>query len=201
MATARDTTLLRASVCVIRKSRGPMLVVAVVVDVARFAPAVDAPECGVLRPRKGDDLGTVQYAECAICRKFMLVSPALSRRRSRVRVPSLPSHANARYPSGFLHLLGNHYLDAEEGPMRRPAPPGFPQSTFNARSLKDLPQRSIRSVSIVWSEQVDRASRSNRAPPQGQTTVGGSPGRGRDRGAARVHDRQPRHAAAAAQAP
>jgi hypothetical protein len=46
MATASDTTLLRASVCVIRNNRGPMLVFAVVADVARFAPAV---RCAFLR--------------------------------------------------------------------------------------------------------------------------------------------------------
>ena len=46
MATARDTTLLQASVCLIRDNRGPMLVFAVVADVARVAPAV---RCALLR--------------------------------------------------------------------------------------------------------------------------------------------------------
>jgi predicted nucleotidyltransferase len=49
MATARDTTLLPASVCVIRDNRRAMLVFATVADVAHWRLRSHAPFCGFLR--------------------------------------------------------------------------------------------------------------------------------------------------------
>jgi hypothetical protein len=136
-----------------------------------------AAPCGL---QKGDGKVTAIAPNPCVCRDFMLLSAALSRRRPRVRVPSLPSAAARSVP------LRAALLPCRGGPIRCPSPfcsrvrcEAGPASAGHWAIVRSRPAQQVEVVQASWSGARCRLLASSTptitgSPPLGRPHCGGS---------------------------
>jgi hypothetical protein len=143
----------------------------------RLRPA--AAGCGRLRPAKGDGNVTATAPNPCVYRGFALLSIALSRRRPRVRVPSLPLRSRPQ------HALVPVPLSAKGRAVRCSSPFCLPNTASPCGVRHHFtPVAACHRPGLVRRpracSRVARRRRSRRVRPQSSQ---GAPGRVRDGGA------------------